>query len=606
MKRWIGLAVLCMGLIFGSYVDSDGAYRVKNNGQIIATTYASINAVVAAAGSNKETLVVDSSDTLAANLTIPSTLTLKIPQGGMIVKANTYTLAINGPFEAGLYQVFSGFASGDVTGIDNPNPLWWGADRTGTTDSTLAFNCAAKNLRPESVTGDFAGGKVKVSRGKYKITGTITAAPGIVFEGEGGSQYNYQAANLAAKVTWISHEPTVADTDCFVFDLNTWDTYGRSSGAGITDMYISGNATSRRLISYPNGFIKPILEGVRTNGGSVGLYGRYGIESNIWNSTFGQARDIGVHIDYVTTVSTSVYFWGCRIDGNGITKTGLRVDGATTVYYFGGLIDECTEYHARIGVTLNAEVYFHGTHMERGPSGTGLSNYMIRVGEYSGGTKSVVHLTNVMIFYVYADLTNKVGVAAEYANVVLNNSKLGPGYAFSATANTGQVHIDSGCIWGNNWNTLGVPAAATSAEMVKIVGNSISGLVGGYAGAGHRSGHHADLKQAITYGANITPDLSLGGMMYIALTGDMTIAIPSVSASAYTIGSIISFDFQADASSRLVKWNTTASPTWKTQYAVGGTGAQEETVSANTRHTIRFYWDGTNWVQLGATAVIVN
>ena len=171
MKKWIGLVTLCVALVFGVYANSEGAYRVKNSGQIIVTKYATINAAVAAAGTNKETLVVDGSDTLAANLTIPSTLTLKIPQGGMIVKASTYTLVINGPTEIGLYQVFSGFDVGDVTfgagAVKEVYLEWWQINTTpGTTNMTLAFQSAIYTRMP-----------VTLEASRYYVTDSLTLNP---------------------------------------------------------------------------------------------------------------------------------------------------------------------------------------------------------------------------------------------------------------------------------------------------------------------------------------------------------------------------------------------------------------------------------------------
>jgi hypothetical protein len=74
-------------------------------------------------------------ETLTASLTIPATCALTIVKSGSIIKASTYTCTINGPFEAGNYQVFSGFTAGDVTGLSEVKPEWWGSDNT-------AFGCA--------------------------------------------------------------------------------------------------------------------------------------------------------------------------------------------------------------------------------------------------------------------------------------------------------------------------------------------------------------------------------------------------------------------------------------------------------------------------------
>ena len=108
---------------------------IKTLGWYDANAYSSINAAVTAIGSTEAVLVVHSAQTLtAASLTIPSNISLVILKGGSIVKASTYTLTINGPFEAGLYQVFSGFDAGDVTfGTGSKKeayPEWWGIDGT--------------------------------------------------------------------------------------------------------------------------------------------------------------------------------------------------------------------------------------------------------------------------------------------------------------------------------------------------------------------------------------------------------------------------------------------------------------------------------------------
>ena len=65
--------------------------------------------------------------TMTADLTIPSTVGLKIPSGGKI-DTGVFTLTINGPFEAGNYQVFGdsitvSFGAGAVKEV---YPEWWG------------------------------------------------------------------------------------------------------------------------------------------------------------------------------------------------------------------------------------------------------------------------------------------------------------------------------------------------------------------------------------------------------------------------------------------------------------------------------------------------
>jgi hypothetical protein len=104
-----------------------------------------INSAITAIGSeNKAALVLSPGTwTMFSNVTIPSNITFKIVPGASI-KTTGYTIAINGPFEAGLYQVFSG--SGTVTGLREARPEWWQANTTpGTTDMRAAINCAIQS-----------------------------------------------------------------------------------------------------------------------------------------------------------------------------------------------------------------------------------------------------------------------------------------------------------------------------------------------------------------------------------------------------------------------------------------------------------------------------
>jgi len=144
---------------------------------INANTYASINAAVAAIGATKTTLIVSDAQTLAASLIIPSTLALKVMEGGSITKAAGFTLTVNGPFQAGLYQIFFGFSKGDITfargTVEYVYPEWWGLTDYGDSISQAIASIKA------------VGGKVKiVSSGD--ITSPIDATRcyyGLVIEG---------------------------------------------------------------------------------------------------------------------------------------------------------------------------------------------------------------------------------------------------------------------------------------------------------------------------------------------------------------------------------------------------------------------------------------
>lgn len=119
---------------------------------------------------NKVSLVLRPGTWAIANdLTIPSNVTLKAPPGALIEIATTKTLTINGPFDAGLYQVFSCVGTGKVVYAGAKYPEWWGAkDDSGTTDNTEEIQAAFT-----------AGGHVQITAptgGYYKITSALTAS----------------------------------------------------------------------------------------------------------------------------------------------------------------------------------------------------------------------------------------------------------------------------------------------------------------------------------------------------------------------------------------------------------------------------------------------
>lgn len=127
-----------------------------------------INLAVASASS--QTVRVSDIQTLSASLTIPINVSLKIENGGSINKTSTYTLTVNGSFEAGEYQTFINFAVGDVSGLYNVNPAWWGAG-AGAANDAIAINSAAKAVTSRS--GDPLG-TFNFTEGKsYSITASI-------------------------------------------------------------------------------------------------------------------------------------------------------------------------------------------------------------------------------------------------------------------------------------------------------------------------------------------------------------------------------------------------------------------------------------------------
>jgi len=131
------------------------------------------DAVTAIESSNVTLHVPAGTHSISADLSIPANIALKPVKGAVFSIANTKTLTINGPLEAGLYQIFSCTGTGKVVfggPVREVYPQWWASTPTAT-----AFQAAV------------TAGKVFVATGSYDINTevsvpsnrTITFAPGV-------------------------------------------------------------------------------------------------------------------------------------------------------------------------------------------------------------------------------------------------------------------------------------------------------------------------------------------------------------------------------------------------------------------------------------------
>lgn len=105
--------------------------------------------------------------TFETSETIPSNINIIIEKGAILSTAAAQTLTINGPFDAGLYQVFSGAGSVafGATSLSQVYPEWWTNNIIpGTTDMSDALNAAGAQTIGELVLSSH-----------YKISKKITS-----------------------------------------------------------------------------------------------------------------------------------------------------------------------------------------------------------------------------------------------------------------------------------------------------------------------------------------------------------------------------------------------------------------------------------------------
>lgn len=169
-----------IAFIFILIVASNGIssqYIVNSSYIYINETYDLSTAIKSSTTAGK-TLLITTPQTIN-DLVIPSDRSIKFIKGGLINLNSGSTLLINGPFEAGLYQVFSG--NGTVK--FNPNsvkevfPQYWGAIADGAHDDTYAIQSAVNSHKT-----------ICIPRGVYKISSTIAIQSGVELYGYKSSE----------------------------------------------------------------------------------------------------------------------------------------------------------------------------------------------------------------------------------------------------------------------------------------------------------------------------------------------------------------------------------------------------------------------------------
>ncbi len=365
-------------------------------------SYASINAAVIAIGSTQTTLLVSNAQTLTASLTIPSTLSLKILKGGSIVKASTYTLIINGPFEAGPYQVFSGFSNGDIyfgySGGVQIYLEWFGAigDAIGVTgvgtDNTSSVNqaVASVNCRAEILV-----------RGLYRVVyGDVTSAI-------------------------YPHALAVVESNTTI--------RGISKGAGFFHDHIAAYGDTD--IPY--------------------LFAIWGPVSNI---KFQGLRFIG-RSDHLINGSTSGTFIGIRTQyHNGTTWSIDPTSMADVPQHI--TIDDCTFQDGREAIHINGSYALEATQMVYTPFNVNISNIYAQDFEHCISVyKSInkVRIKNILVNYV-----NRIqrGVAIDYSkNVEIDGFR-----SMGGTALTSDILIFGGELSGTSFPSEDIQISNISGD----------------------------------------------------------------------------------------------------------------------------------------------
>lgn len=161
---------------------------------IRTSDYANFNdALTAATG---KTLIVNSTISISANTTVASTVFMRIENEGLFNIATGITFTINGPFDAGIYQIFNCIGTGKV--VFNSSftefgyPEWWGAITGDGSTSVATANLAAINA------AIIALPIIKFQRADYFVSNTVQVRTSHVrLEGQ---SVRYGGTNMCTRI----------------------------------------------------------------------------------------------------------------------------------------------------------------------------------------------------------------------------------------------------------------------------------------------------------------------------------------------------------------------------------------------------------------------
>ena len=265
--------------------------------------YSDLATAVSTIGATETTLWIDADDTMGANVTIPSTLSIKRLKGNVITTTG-YTLTINGPYEAGRFQGFAG--TGTVIfaddSIEAAYPEWWGVD--GTADQ-VEINYALN-----------AHKTVKLQRATYTTAGTITLK-------------NHNSLIGSHILETVITNTTTADELIEIGDSSDAST-GDADYCTLENLYLVGGATTTHIVrvlgtddfaGWPNPSRFTTMRNIAINGATTGrglaIAGHSSHYENIKVNSCNYGIELKKECNALSFVSTNV---------SGSKETAIRIN----------------------------------------------------------------------------------------------------------------------------------------------------------------------------------------------------------------------------------------------------------------------------------------
>lgn len=242
--------------------DEDGTHKPKD-----VDSFGGLAAAVAtwnADGSDVTLQVTTSQTSLSANLTLNSNISLIVLKEGLIPIDAGKTLTINGPFEAGLYQVFSGTGSVSfgIGAVKEVYPQWKGAIGDDSTDNYAALNWAFSHALP-----------VHIPDGTYRYATALTTTDVPLLTGVPGKTILKPTSAVASPALTINNTAqAVIGNMGHISTISGITLDGQLTTGARTGMQIGGNARTNRV------FLDHTEIYEFDTAGSYGLHIRNGID----------------------------------------------------------------------------------------------------------------------------------------------------------------------------------------------------------------------------------------------------------------------------------------------------------------------------------------
>jgi hypothetical protein len=294
------------------------------------------------------------------------------------------------------------------------NVLDYGADATGTTDSTSALQAAV-------TAAVAAGNSVYMPTGTYLVTDTITCPAKTMIVGEHRSMSGIQNG------TKILFQPTTLKSL-----FSTGPTGQFKDGYCFENLWIVGNSTTSTGNSYRAFDLIKVIKSRFTNLNITGFCVAFRVEASINNrfEFIQMANSYLYNIHYTGDYATTDVWEQCYITNAPI---GVQTDGVNIGIRFNNSIFESLDTY---GVNLVKESYswsFENTYVEDVPTVNTSTNAMFRVGydgsALSGNPQLLIHggyiagrnagAVGSLLDVDYTDGVTLGGfIAARYTNIV--------------------------------------------------------------------------------------------------------------------------------------------------------------------------------------------